>query len=367
MDKKTYIVVVVVIVIGILFFTLNGRNSENIKIGWVGPLTGDISSLGVGAKTATEIAVEKINNSGGIRGRKIEVIYEDTKCSPEAGASAGNKLINVDKVVAIIGGLCSGETSAFTPIAMEKKIITIAYGASAPALSNTGKYFFRTYPSDFAQGKFTAEYLYNNVGARKVGVIYHISDYGTGVKDVFVQRFVELGGEVSVIEGAQQTSRDYRTQITKLSKGSLDYVYAPLYNEGGEVFINQLKQQGSTLKIIGGETWSDTKFISSVKGNVDVVFSQPVLKFSDNFASAMKEKLGSDTIPLSSTNAYDAINAYAQAVEKAKSTDSDDIEKALRGVSFLGESGQVNFDKNGDVNSPSFEIKRIKDGKVIPL
>src|SRR3989344_495922 len=149
--KNLAFLLVAILILGAVYFSAQkprDRAVDNkIRLGFIGPLTGESSELGIGARSAVEIAIESINREGIIPGKQIEVIYEDGKCNLEAAQNAAKKLVDIDKVSAIIGGLCSEETLAFGAFAMKEKITTISYCSSAPALSHLGKYFFRTYPS----------------------------------------------------------------------------------------------------------------------------------------------------------------------------------------------------------------------------
>ena len=153
MKKALGWLIAIIIVVLIVMAVSKGGNSNigPIKIGFIGALTGDVSGLGTASQAAVQIATDEINGSGGINGRQIQVIYEDGQCLPGPATSAASKLISIDKVAGIIGGLCSSETSAFAPQAMQNKVVAISYCSSAPALSSMGKYFFRTY------GKFSSE------------------------------------------------------------------------------------------------------------------------------------------------------------------------------------------------------------------
>lgn len=111
-------------------------NTGPIKIGFIGPLTGDASSLGTVSQAAVQIAEDEINAAGGINGRPLQVVYEDGKCNATAGTDAANKLMNVDHVVAIDGGLCSSETAAFGPTAMQNNTVVVSYCSSAPTPSS---------------------------------------------------------------------------------------------------------------------------------------------------------------------------------------------------------------------------------------
>jgi branched-chain amino acid transport system substrate-binding protein len=165
------------------------QDTTPIKIGWLGPLTGDVSSVGTADKQAGEIAVKEINDAGGINGRPLEVVYEDGFCDSKTASNAGNKLINIDKVVAIIGGFCSGETLAVAPTAEQNKVVMISPASTAPSISTAGDYIFRDVPSDSYQGKHAANFVYNTLGKRKAAVLYASVDYTQGLADVFSDEY----------------------------------------------------------------------------------------------------------------------------------------------------------------------------------
>ncbi|TSC55684.1 MAG: branched-chain amino acid transport system substrate-binding protein, partial [Parcubacteria group bacterium Greene0416_79] len=320
-----------------------------------------LSSVGTVARAATELAVEEVNAAGGVNGRILEAVYEDGKCSPSDANSAAQKLLNIDKVSAIIGGLCSSETSAFAPQAMQSKTITITYCSSAPSLTKTGKYFFRTYPVDTFQGKFAAEYGYNTLGARKIAILYHISDWGTGLKDVFTQRFTELGGEIVATEGTPQEARDYRTQLTKLRAAKADYLYTPVYVDGGIAMIGQAKELKITTKILGGDTFDDPKLQKEVSGKADILYTISVVSPSEAFKTKVLAKTGGEQVPICAPNAYDAVKVLSKAIATV-GLDADLLEAEIRKTDYTGESGKITFDENGNLTNASYLVKRIENG-----
>ena len=361
-----------VVGISVFLYTLTAHvpgdtEAGPIKVGFVGPLTGDTASIGTIARSAAELAAEEINAEGGINGRQLQMIYEDGQCSTQAGSNAGNKLINADKVTAIIGGACSTETAAFAPSAMQNKIVVIAYCSSAPSLSSTGAYFFRDYPSDAYQGKFAAEYAYNTLGARKVAVVYHISDWGTGIRDVFEKHFRELGGEIVADEGTQQTDRDYRTALSKIKAAGPDLIYAPLYAEGGTVMLKQAKEIGLAIKFLGGDAWGDLKLqkdIATLGGDVRYIESE--VPESDTFKAKLTAKTGGNTVPLCAPQTYDAVKILANALKEA-GTDPDKLAAAVRSTKYDGVSGHVEFDRNGDKTEATYVVKKIAGGTAAPI
>ena len=253
-NKMKNKLILILAVLSLIFIIACG-NKENIKIGFIGPLSGDVASMGQSAKAAVELAVEEINSNGGVSGRPLEVIYEDGKCEPKDSTSAANKLVNIDGVAVIIGGLCSGETLAAAPIAEIGKTVLLSYCSSNPKITEAGDYIFRDYPSDAFQGKVAAEKIYNELNAKNVAILYCLGDWCVGIKDVFKKRFGELGGSITIEEGYEQDARDLRTQITKIKDSKPDLIYFLGYTEASIVGLKQLKEMGVEIPKFGGDAW----------------------------------------------------------------------------------------------------------------
>jgi len=361
------VVIVVVVGGGWLIYTHKGGSGSTetgpIKIGFIGPLTGDAASIGTAARAGAELAVGEINAAGGVNGRQIEVDYQDGQCSAQPATGAATKFFN-DGVTAILGGLCSTETAAFAPAAMQHKVVTESYCSSAPSLSSTGKYFFRDYPSDAYQGKFGADYAYNTLSARNVAVISHISDYGTGIKNVFETEFRALGGTIVDDEALLQTATDYRTELAKIKSAKPDYIYAAMYPAGATAMAKQMKELGITTKILGGDAWGDTKLFADVQSlGLDIKYTTAKENSSDAFKAKILAKIGGQEVPECAAQAYDGTYILANALKSAGTSDPDAIANAMRATKYDGVAGHYEFDQNGDVTNANYVVMRIADGK----
>ncbi len=366
-------IVIVVVAVGLIWYGIAQTNktagpaaSEPIKVGWVGPLTGDVSSIGQNAKAATEIAVAEINAAGGINGRPIQVIYEDSSCDAKAAANAASKLMNIDQVSMIWGGGCSSETSAFVKSAMEQKKIVMTYCSSAPALSNSGEYFFRVYPSDNFEGKFAADFAYNDLGKRNAAVLYTQTDWASGIEGVFEKRFKELGGNIVKVETMQQKDKDMRTQLTKIKEANPDLLFMPSYTEEAKNAVKQVAELGLKVQLLGGDAWDDpTIWENTGAAGEGVMYTKPYSPLSDHFKQVMKAKTGSDDILICAPGAYDVPYLAAQAM-KAVGTDSVKVKDYLHSMpAYKGVvTSSIEFDQNGDIKEANYEVKIIKNSKM---
>ncbi len=343
--------------------------TEPIKIGFIGPLTGDAANIGQNSKAATEIAVEEINAEGGINGRKIEMIYEDGECTGKAASNAANKLINIDKVPVILGGACSGETSSFTGAAEQSKTAVLSYCSSAPAITDAGDYIFRNIPSDSYQGAFAAEYLMNKLKVKRIAVLYAKNDYHVGIKEVFVKSFTKLGGEIIAEEGYEQTSRDLRTPLTKIKVANPEVLYFLGYSEASIPGLKQAKELGLNIPIIGSDSWDDSKIWEGAgDAGEGVMYSTVFAPLNEEFKNKMREKIGNDEITVCTPQAYDGIKLLAKVIEKA-GTNSEDIKNELYKTVYRNgvSSEKIEFDENGDLIGANYIVKVVKNGKAVEI
>jgi branched-chain amino acid transport system substrate-binding protein len=380
-DKTTKIIIgiaVVLVVVLVILMAFNGSNKSTgavigaqsgpIKVGFIGPLTGDAAGIGTNSKEAVELAVSEINKAGGINGRQLEVIYEDGLCNGKSAVSAATKLINIDQVSAIVGGECSSETLGIVPLVESAKVVILSPCSSAPSITSAGDYIFRNYPSDSYQGKESARFAYNELGAKKVASLYCLSDYCTAINDVFQEEYKKLGGTIVANEGYEQTSRDLRAQLTKIKAANPDVIYFIGYTEGVVVGLKQAKELGITAQMLGGDAWDDPNLAkeagSAAEGSIYGMVASPL---TEEFKAAMKEKTGKDDLTICSPQAYDAMNILAEVMKKV-GTDSTAIKNALYKVQdYDGVSGVISFDANGDVSEAKYIFKIIRGGKAVEM
>lgn len=375
MKKSAWIVLILIVIIGVVVWKSGGKSAQvvdnsPIKIGFVGPLTGSASSIGLNAQSAVQVAVDEVNSAGGINGRPLQVIYEDGKCSGAPASSAASKLINIDGVSVILGGACSGETMAFTQIAEQAKIPVLSYCSSNPAITNAGDYIFRNYPSDNYQGTYAADYLYNTLGKKKVAIFYSKTDWANGIKQVFNDAFTKLGGQIVADEGFAQNSTDVRTSVAKIKAANPDAVYFLGYTAETIVALKQSQEGGLKVSTwLGGDAWDDPKLWPVVgsygEGMMYVVISS---KPTDAFKAAMAQKTGSNEIDTCSPPAYDGLKIIAQVIKKV-GTNPTAIKNELYQTTYTGgvSSDNIQFDQNGDLKTANYTVNKIHSGVASPI
>lgn len=337
-------------------------SGEPIKIGYIGPLTGEAASVGEPGLGGAELAVKEINDGGGVLGRPLVLVPEDDKCSAD-GVNAMNKLVNVDKVVAVTGPDCSSSGGPALPVAQAAKIPTVVRWASAPNLTKIGDYIFRVYPSDASQGRFIAEFVYNTLGKKKAAVIYVKNDWGQGLHDLFLARFKELGGEVIFEDSIVQDSRDIRTQLTKVKASRADVLFLPIYPGNAAAGLKQARELKIMLPVIGGDVF-DAEEVITLPDAEGVLYSVAVIQNQAEFQAKVAAATGKKADKITAPMGYDAIQIIAAAIKKAGSTESQAVRDAIAQTSYQGiSSPTIEFDENGDLKQAQFEIKVIKAGK----
>ena len=332
------------------------------KIGLLQPLTGDVAAIGVSVKEAVQMAIDDLNSKN-FPSARFELIAEDGKCTGAAAASAGNKLINLDKVKFIVGGGCSGETLAVTPVAEKAGVLMLSPLSSSPKITTAGDFVFRDYPSDEFQGAFGAEYMYNELKARKVAVLYSNSDWGVPIKDRFKARFVELGGTIVAEEAVDDKAQDVRTQLTKIKVAGPDAIYMPQYAGAAAIILKQAREMGLNVPLLNGDAGNDPKIIevagSAAEGALATVpFSEPPTEWTKRF-----EEYSGHEVRLGSAHAYDAMMLLGKAILEQGHDPVKVKNYFYKMPAYQGVSGEIRFDINGDLANAKYSVLVIRNGK----
>lgn len=376
MDKNVKIVVwvVAVLVVAWLGYMVANRSGQSnginqvaggpvdsgtgsIKLGGILSLTGDAAVYGTSVNRAVQVAIAEINKSGGINGRQLEIVIEDGKCDPQAGGTAAQKLVSIDKVAIIIGGVCSGETLAAVAITEPAKVILISPSASSPKITTAGDFVFRTYPSDAFAGKVAATYDYKELKARKAAVISELTDYAQGLRSVYKDSFTALGGTIVDDETYNTGETDFRTQVLKMKNSKPDVVYiVPQTFTPGVNIVKQMRENGMKTTVQASETLMSPDVVSK---NVSVLNGIYGVEFAVDYVNNTKakafkvahEEMFSGAAPdIFAANAYDIVYLIRDTIAaNGGKVDTAKIRDFLYGVkNWQGAVGSLTIDKNGD-------------------
>jgi ABC-type branched-subunit amino acid transport system substrate-binding protein len=364
------IVHLILISLGIIIFAIPlAMAQDTYKIGAAFALSGSIAVYGEGFKKAVDLAVEEINAAGGVKGKKIEIVYEDNKSTPKDCVTAVRKLITVDKVPVIFGPAGSSNFMAAAPVAQESKVVMMSAQGAAPALTKAGEYIFRVFPSDVLQGKGISD-LCLRLGYMEVPIMYINNDWGLGLKNVFVENFKKAGGKVMDEIPYEGNKTDYRTELIRATKANPKTTVNLTYIVEGSVMFKQAYEMGIKTQWICGSAAKAPKLVElagkTVEGIIGTypVFSQETKEYKA-FRALWSKKYGDQKIPIFGEYNYDMVHITAKAIEKGGYT-SDGIQKTLFEVAkgYRGVTGDKTFDQDRGVGS-EYGVWTVRDGQIV--
>ena len=342
------------------------------KVGVMLPLTGDGAAYGLPIQKSIKIALDEVNAKGGVNGRMLEPVYEDSKCNPKDGNAAAQKLVNVDKVKVIIGGVCSGETMGAAPITEANKVILISPSATSPDITKVGDFVFRVAPSDAYAGTVAAQYAYNELSARKAAIIAETTDYTQGLAKVFMEQFTKLGGEVVADERYNPEDTDFRTQVTKVKPTEPDVIYIlPQAPAKGILLIKQIKESGLNTQLLTAEVLIGRNIVAEngadMEGliGIEQKFDEKNSKAASLLAKYKQQAKEDAPFPGYMSGAYDIVYLLSDAIAK-NGYDSEKIRDYLYNVEdYDGAVGKITLDENGDPTM-EYSILQVKNGVLVP-
>src|SRR4051794_15107276 len=323
-------------VLGLALAAAGANAQETIKIGLIQPLTGSVAYNGTTDVNGSKLALDEINAKGGVLGKKIELVIEDGQCRPANSVSAAEKLIQRDKVVAISGAFCSSSTLAVMPVVANYKLPLITGVSSSAELTEKGNpWFFRATETDALLAKAFSKILYDQLKLRKVAYIGVNDDFGRGGVAEFEKQMTALGATTVMKEYFEHGTSDFYTLLTKLKSSGADGVFVAAETQDGSILVKQKAELGLTTKMFGVGSWATPDFMKlagpAANGIYAAVPYASTMTTPKNKAFVAEyEKRYHEAPGKYSAGGYNAINIGAQAIERAKSTDSDKIRESLK-------------------------------------
>ncbi len=345
--------------------------AEEIKIGTIGPLTGDVATYGISTKNGVEIAVDQVNENGGINGKKVVLISEDTRGDQTEAANAASKLIERDKVVAIVGGVISAETMTAGPIANDAGVVMISSSSTAQGVPEIGDYIFRNCLSDEVQAVQLAEFAATELGLKRFAIMFTNNDYGLSLKNAFEGKAKEIA-EVVGIETYNDGEKDFRAQLTKLKGANPDALYiAGYYTEAAKI-AQQAKEQGLEVQLLGADGFYSPVLIELGGGAVDGAvftagfFTDDPSENAQNFVKAYMEKFNEEP-DMFAAQAYDAAMILLTALKNTDGQGGEALQQAMLNTKdFPGITGVTSFTEVGDAIKDIIILK-VENGKFVKI
>jgi branched-chain amino acid transport system substrate-binding protein len=370
-------------------------HAEEVKIGFLGGFTGPIESLVPPIFEGAKLAVSQINEQGGILGGQTLVMVQgDSTCADATAAvNAADRMVNAEKVTALVGPLCSGETiAAANSVAIPAGVVLVSPSATSPALSelDDNDLVFRTTPSDAYSGQVLAKLL-KEKGHDNIAITYVNNDYGKGFAEALEKAFEELGGTVAANEAHEDGKADYRAEIGSLASSGAEMLVVLAYVDGsGQTIVRQALESGDFTQFAGGDGMVGDSLVAAVgEGKLDGFIGTKIGSAETPGTAIYAEAAraaGLDPNASFAAQAYDAAFLIALAIEKLGENKREGLNQALREVAtapgevilpgewekavkliaegqdinYEGAAGSHEFDENGDV--PGVVIETVIEG-----
>ena len=346
------------------------KGGSTFNLGGVAPVTGEAATFGLASHNGMDLAVGEWNAKGGVLGKQIKLSFADDKGDPAEGATVFTKLIEQDKVSAIVGTVMSKVSLAGAPICQNAKVPMISPTSTNPKVTQVGDYIFRACFIDPFQGTVGAKFAIEDLKSKKAACLFDVgNDYTKGLAEFFKAKYTAMGGELTGFEGHATGTTDFKAQLTKILATKPDVLYVSDYYNDVALIAKQARELGFKGPLIGGDGWDSPKLTEVGGPALEGCFftnhyaaddTRPIIQ---EFVKKYKDKYNASPDALACL-AYDATYLILDAVKRAGKADGPAIKDALKATDMAVVSGQVKFD--GDRNPvKSAVVIEIKNAKFV--
>jgi len=343
-------------------------SQDTIKIGEFGSLTGDNASFGTSQNNGVQMALEEINASGGVLGKKIDLTVEDNETKQGETTTIVRKLISQDHVVAIIGEVASSKSLEAAPICQASKIPQIATAATNPRVTQTGDYIFRVCFTDDFQAVVIARFVLEKLKLNKIAFMTDVKqDYSVGLTNIAKDYLIKNGATIVKEQSYSSGDKDFRAQLTDLKAAAPEVIIITGYYPEAALIAKQARQFGIKATLVGGDGWDGSSLIpvggKAIEGayfsnHFSVEDTSPIVQ---TFVQKYKQKYNAVPDAFAALG-YDAMKLLADAINRAGSPDPEKIRAAIQDTeNFPGVSGKITIGKDRNAQK-SAVIITIKDG-----
>jgi branched-chain amino acid transport system substrate-binding protein len=339
---------------------------SQIVIATAGPMTGQYASFGEQMRRGAEMAVADINAKGGVLGKKLVLKIGDDACDPKQAVAVANQFAS-DKVVFVAGHFCSGSSIPASKVYTEEGILQMSPASTNPKLTDEGgPNVFRVCGRDDQQGTVAGNYLADHYKKKRIAIIHDKTAYGKGLADETKKQLNKRGVTEAMYEAYTAGEKDYSALVSKMKGQNIDVVYVGGYHTEAGLIVRQAREQSYKLQLVSGDALVTDEFwkITGAAGEGTLMTFSPDPRKNKAAAGVVKEFRAQKYEPEGYTlYTYGAIQAWAQAVTKAKSTGWKAVAAELRKGKFNTVLGALGFNKKGDVTAPGYVFYVWKDGK----
>lgn len=340
----------------------SGGESEEgpIKLGMLAPFSGSEAAFGDYMQNGAELAIQEINDDGGIDGRELELVVEDDACDATASVAAAQKLVTAG-VEASVGGYCSGATLPTIPVFKDAGIPMVIPAANSNAIVGQGAFMINGTGTQQAEAAIT---FATQLGVTKVAAINDQTDYSKDLADTFVGDAEEAGSFEVVHDGAvNPADKDFSANVKAVIDADPEFVYWTGYYQAGGLLVRQLREAGFEGTVLVGDGTVDAQFAEIAgDGFTEDVYgtftkTPDMLEGADDWIAAYKEISGGEEPGPYSIQSYDAVRVVAEGMKEAGSTDGDAVNEAIAAIDGLElSSGPLQFTDERTLSGGGFVI-----------
>ena len=336
-----------------------------LRIATAGPMTGQYASFGQQMKAGAEMAVKDINAAGGVLGQKLVLEIGDDACDPKQAVAVANQMVNKG-VVFMAGHFCSGSSIPASAVYDEEGIVQISPASTNPKLTDEGgPGVYRVCGRDDQQGIVAGNYIADNYAKAKVAVLHDKTAYGKGLADETRRQLMKRGIKEAMYEAYTAGEKDYSALVSKMKSNGIGVIYIGGYHTEAGLILRQARERGLKAQLVSGDALVTQEYwqITGAVGEGTLMTFSPDPRKNPDAAPVVKRFRAAGIEPEGYVlYTYAAIQAWAQAAEKAKSTDFAKVVQALNTGKFTTVLGQIGFDKKGDVTAPGYVFYRWSKG-----
>lgn len=341
--------------------------ADEIVVGEFASLTGGNASFGQSSHKGTQLAVDEINATGGLLGKKIKLITEDDQSTAGQPATIVQKFISQDKVIAVLGEVASSKSLEAAPICQQNKIPMISPASTNPKVTEVGDYIFRVCFIDPFQGTVMAKFAQSK-GWKRVAVLTDVKqDYSVGLAKFFVEGFKKNGGEIVKEQSYSTGDKDFKAQLTSMKSLKPEAIFLPGYYGEVSLIAKQAKLLGLKCPLLGGDGWVGDSLLKVAGNSLDGSFfschfsAQDKSPVVQSFVEKFKAKNGAVPDDMAALG-YDSAMILAEAIKKAGTTDGDKLREAIAATKdHPGITGSITLDEQRNARKPAVILK-IADG-----
>jgi branched-chain amino acid transport system substrate-binding protein len=348
-----------------------GGNSGDIYFGVSGPKTGPNAEYGQIWQKAFDIALDEINSKGGIKGRKVQIIFEDTQSDPKQSVPVAEKFVNDKRIVAEIGDFASPASMAASAIYERNGLVQYGFTNSHPDFTKGGSYMFSTAPSQTDDAPFLASYAVKDLGKKKLVLLHQNTDWGKTTADLFEAKAKELGAQIVYRDAYLPDEKDFKTIVTKARDASPDGLALMSYYTDAALIAQQARAQGLNVDIIANGASYSPKFMELGGPAVEGVYTtspwfvgnpRPAVQ---DFVKKYRDRYHEDPNWFAG-NAYDTVMILANVIEKV-GTDRKAIRDGLAGLKDYPSLvyGTLSFNDQRRAEIKEFNRLQVKDGQFV--